>query len=413
VYSRGNAAETAIAQPAAMTPSVLAQQPLLGCTVAVTADRRREDLAALLRRRGARVLEAPTLKLVPLEDDAELRAATRACIDDPPDYVVATTGRGWRGWISAAEGWGDARELQLALGRATLVSRGPKATGAVRASGMREQYSAESELCSEVLAWLRTRDVRGKRIAVQQYGAVDPTSDCDLSAELRSAGADVITVPVYRWDPPDDRAAVDRLIDAIEKREVHAVAFTSAPGVSALLEAAAARDPESGAERVLEALRTDVIAACVGHICAKPLHENGVPTVRPDRARLGALAAELCIAVPQRVRREIPAEDGRILTIQGSAVLVRDEAVILPPVVAAVLAELAQRPGWVVSRAELLRRVWRSRGTGLTPGPASVRDQHIVESTIARLRTALGEDADLIRTVTKRGYRLAVTPTAG
>ena len=87
-----------------MTPPVLHEQPLLGCTVAVTADRRRADLAALLRRRGARVIEAPTLKLVPLEDDAELRAATRACVDDPPDYVVATTGRGWRGWISAAEG---------------------------------------------------------------------------------------------------------------------------------------------------------------------------------------------------------------------------------------------------------------------------------------------------------------------
>jgi uroporphyrinogen-III synthase len=395
-----------------MTPRVLAEQPLLGCLVAVTADRRREDLAALLRRRGARVLEAPTLKLVPLEQDAELRAATRACIEFPPDYVVATTGRGWRGWIAAAESWGDGRELRSALAGAVVVSRGPKATVAVRAGGMREQYAAESELCSDVLAWLLARDVRGKRIAVQQYGAVDPTADCDLSAELRGAGADVITVPVFRWDPPDDRAAVDRLIDAIEKREVHAVAFTSAPGVNALLEAAEVHDPIFGAERVLEALRTDVIAACVGTVCAKPLQELGVPTIRPERARLGALVAELCVAVPQRIRREISADDGRTLTIQGSAVLVREEAIILPPIVAAVLAELAQRPGWVVSRAELLRRVWRSRGSGLGGSAVSIRDQHIVESTIARLRAALGEDADLVRTVTKRGYRLAVTPGA-
>jgi uroporphyrinogen-III synthase len=402
-----------ITEPAAMTPPALAEQPLLGCMVAVTADRRREELAAQLRRRGARVLEAPTLKLVPLRDDAELRAATRACIEHPPDYVVAGTGRGWRGWLAAAEAWGDARELRSALAGATVVSKGAKATAAVRAGGLRERYTAESELCGEVLDWLRARDVRGKRIAVQQYGAADPAADCDLGAELRAAGAEVVTVPVHRWDPPDDRAAVDRLIDAIERREVHAVAFTSAPGVSALLSAAVARDPRFGAERLLEALRTDVIAACVGAISARPLHERGVPTVRPERARLSALVAELCVAVPQRIRREIPAEDGRTLTIQGSAVLVREEAVILPPVVAAVLAELAQRPGWVVSRAELLRRVWRSRGTALAGSTASVRDQHIVESTIARLRTALGEDADLVRTVTKRGYRLAVTPGAG
>ena len=390
----------------------LDDQPLLGCTVAVTADRRRDDLAALLRRRGARVLEAPTLKLVPLEDDAELRAATRACIEDPPDYVVATTGRGWRGWISAAEGWGEAQSLHGALAAATVVSRGPKATGAVRASGMREEFAAESELCSEVLAWLRGRDVRGKRIAVQQYGTVDPTVDCDLSLELREAGAEVLTVPVYRWGPPDDRAAVDRLLDALDKREVHAVAFTSAPGVAALLEAAGARDAESGLDRLLEAFRTEVTAACVGPVCAKPFQNLDVPTVLPERSRLGALVAELCAAVPGKVRRNIEAEDGRTLTIQGNAVLVRQEPVLLPPIVAAVLAELAQRPGFVVSRAELLRRVWRSRGALVGGGAASVRDQHIVESTIARLRTALGEDADLIRTVTKRGYRLAVTPGA-
>jgi uroporphyrinogen-III synthase len=388
----------------------LDDQPLLGCTVAVTADRRRDDLAALLRRRGARVLEAPTLKLVPLEDDAELRAATRACVADPPDYVVATTGRGWRGWISAAEGWGEAQGLQRALAAATVVSRGPKATGAVRASGVREQFAAESELCSEVLDWLRGRDVRGKRIAVQQYGTVDPTADCDLSVELRAAGADVVTVPVYRWGPPDDRPAVERLLDAVDRREVHAVAFTSAPGVAALLEAAAARDAGSGLDRLLAAFRAEVTAACVGPVCAKPLQDLGVPTVRPERSRLGALVAELCAAVPGRVRRAIETEDGRTLTIQGNAVLVRDEPVLLPPIVASVLAELAQRPGWVVSRADLLRRVWRSRGALVGGGAASVRDQHIVESTIARLRGALGEDADLVRTVTKRGYRLAVTP---
>jgi len=57
----------------------------------------------------------------------------------------------------------------------------------------------------------------------------------------------------------------------------------------------------------------------------------------------------------------------------------------------------------VVSRADLLRRVWASRGMG-----TGKRDEHAVEATIARLRTALGPNAALIKTVTKRGYRLAV-----
>jgi uroporphyrinogen-III synthase len=396
-------------QPTSTTPVLepaFGDQPLLGCTVAVTADRRREDLVVLLRRRGARVIEAPTRRLVPLEDDTELRAASAECVRAPLDYAVATTGRGWRGWISAAEGWGWAEELQATLARATVVSRGPKATGAVRASGLREDFAAASELCSEVLEWLRAREIAGKRIAVQQYGATDPAIDCDLAAELRNDGAEVIAVPVYRWNPPEDRTAVGRLINTIAAREVHAVAFTSAPGAEALLEAAAAAG-EDVLERVLEAFRTDVIAACVGPVCARPFEAVGVPTVQPDRSRLGALVAELCTTIPARVRRHIPTEDGRMLVIQGSAVLVAGEPVLLSPILAAVFGELARRPGRVVSRTDLLRRAW---GTRNAVAPVGGRDEHVVEATIARLRTALGADGDLIRTVTKRGYRLAVQP---
>ena len=394
--------------PSPVPGSGFAVQPLLGCTVAVTADRRREDLAALLRRRGARVLEAPTLKLVPLEDDTELQAATAACIKAPPRFTVATTGRGWRGWISAAEGWGLADELQDVLAGTVIVSRGPKATGAVRASGLREHFSAASELCSEVLAWLREQDVAGQRIAVQQYGTVDPTVDCDLVEELRAAGADVVAVPVYRWGPPDDRAAVARLIEVITRREVHAVAFTSAPGVTALLEAARTAADDTY-EQLLDALRTDVTATCVGPVCARPLEQVGVPTLQPSRSRLGALVAALCEELPPRVRRSIATQDGRTLVIQGGAAMVGAEPVLLTPVLGAVLAELARHPGRVVSRTDLLRRVWAPRSPAVT---AAARDEHVVEATVARLRTALGQDGDLIKTVTKRGYRLAVNPEA-
>src|SRR5438128_5359020 len=79
--------------------------PLRGYTVAITAARRREELGALLDRRGARVLYAPAIRIVPLADDAELVAATRAVLAAPVDLVVATTGVGLRGWLEAAEAW--------------------------------------------------------------------------------------------------------------------------------------------------------------------------------------------------------------------------------------------------------------------------------------------------------------------
>nr|BFE76600.1 hypothetical protein GCM10020092_099010 [Actinoplanes digitatis] len=107
---------------------------LSGYTIGVTSDRRRDELAALLESRGARVVIAPALRIVPIADDAVLRAATRACLETPPDIVLVNTGIGMRGWLEAAEGWGLAEPLRAVLSRAYLVARGPKARAATRSA---------------------------------------------------------------------------------------------------------------------------------------------------------------------------------------------------------------------------------------------------------------------------------------
>ena len=94
--------------PAADVPDALAATellPLAGYTVAVTAARRSEELGALLDRRGARVVYAPAIRIVPLSDGAELVTATREVLAAPVDLVVATTGVGFSGWLEAAEAW--------------------------------------------------------------------------------------------------------------------------------------------------------------------------------------------------------------------------------------------------------------------------------------------------------------------
>ncbi|WP_051966293.1 uroporphyrinogen-III synthase [Kitasatospora mediocidica] len=364
--------------------------PLTGFTIGVTAARRREELTALLRRRGARVIEAPTLRILPLADDGDLRRATDRCLAGPLDYVIATTGVGWRGWMSTADGWGQGARLAQACRQAVVLTRGPKATGAVRASGLNETYSPRSEACDELLTWLLARELTGRRIAVQEHGA--PLDG--FAAALRERGAEVIEVPVYRWAPPQDPDAVRRLVEQTARREVHALAFTSAPAITAFLDTA---DAAGLRAEVLAALRDDVLSACVGPLCARPLEDVGVSTVSPERGRLGSLVRTIAEALPARNRRELQA-GGRSIVLQGSAVLVDGTAFWLPPVPAAVLRALAEQPGWVLSRADLLRRVW----------PGSGADEHAVEAAVARLRGALGPHGALVRTVPKRGYRLAV-----
>jgi len=201
-------------------------QALAGYTVAVTAARRREEFAALLTRRGARVVLAPTIRIVPLDDDTELRVATDDILGAAVDIVVGTTGVGFRGWIEAADGWGVGEALRAHLAGAEIVARGPKVRGAIRAAGLKDAWAPESELMGEVLDRLLARDLDGTRIVVQLHG--DPLREA-VDA-LRAAGAQVVTVPVYRWTLPDDVGPAERLIEQIVSGELDAVTFTSASG---------------------------------------------------------------------------------------------------------------------------------------------------------------------------------------
>ena len=368
--------------------------PLAGFTVGVTAARRGDGLVALLRRCGARVVEAPTVRIVPLDDDSALRRATVDCLAAPLDYVVATTGAGWRGWMSAADGWGLGRRFAEMSRDAVVLSRGPRTTGAVRAGGLDESSSPRSEANDALLTWLLARDLRGRRIAVQQHGAPPD----GFVAALREREAEVIAVPVSRRGPPEDPDAVRRLVEQTVRREVQAIAFTSAPAITGFLDSA---ETLGLGREVLDALRSGagcgVLAVCAGPVCARPLEQHGVHPACPDRGRLVPLVRAIVEKLPEG-NRELDFE-GHRLVLQGSAVLVGPECIWLSPTRAALLRALAEHPGRVLSRTELLRRVWV--GTG--------GHEHAVDVAVARLRGALGGYAGLVRTVPRRGYRLAVT----
>jgi uroporphyrinogen-III synthase len=367
--------------------------PLTGFRVAVTSARRAEELGALLERRGAAVTSAAAITMVPLPDDDELREHTEALIDVPPDIVIATTGIGFRGWVAAADGWGLTHELLVALGKARVVSRGPKATGALRAAGLPEEWSPESESSRELLHYLVEGGISGQRIAVQLHGATDDWDPFpEFLDQLRAAGAEVVPIRVYRWHSAPHGGDFDQLVAGIADEKFDAVSFTSAPAVASVL----LRAKEMGIEdKVLSAFRTGVHAMCVGPVTARPLVRLGVPTSAPERMRLGALARHITDELPLLQSRTLRVA-GHLLEIRGTCVMVDGVVKALSPAGMATVRALAHRPGAVVSRADLL---------GALPGSGT--DTHAVETAVLRLRTTLG-DKNIVATVVKRGYRLAV-----
>jgi uroporphyrinogen-III synthase len=361
---------------------------LAGFTVGVTAARRREEFGSALERRGAKIMYGPAIRIIPLADDTELLEATKRCLAGPLDLVVATTGIGFRGWLDAAEAWGLAEPLTAALRAATILARGTKVRGAVRAADLREAWSPESESSSEVLDHLVANyDLDGLRVAVQLHGEPLP----DLVETLRGSGAVVIEVPVYRWVSPEDEQPLRRLIEATAAMSIDAVTFTSAPAAVNFLRTA--DDLGLGAE-VRAAMKGPVLCAAVGSVTAAPLLRTDIPVVAPQRFRLGALVREVVERLPARA--QVLTVAGHRLEIRGHAVVLDDALLPLPGAGMGLLRELAGRPGQVFSRDALGR---------LLPGESG--EGHAVEVAIARLRAALGDPA-IVQTVVKRGYRLNV-----
>jgi uroporphyrinogen-III synthase len=368
-------------------------QALAGYRIGITSTRRAHELATLLEGQGAVVESAPALKTLPCSEDLQLRDATVACIEQPPDLLVASTGAGMRGWFDAAGKWGLGARLVAALHDCEILALGSKAVGGVRASGLQESWVSESECPQEILTYLGERDLVGTRMVLQEHGL----SASALTAALEGKGSEVTVVTVYRCLPAADQAPLFRLVELVAKREIDAVVFTAALAFKVLLQVAAA----SGRKReVVDALRGQVAAACIGPVTAEAFAQWGIPVIQPARTRLGALVSEIAAQLPARRYGVLIDVSGRLLLLGRAEVVLDGVAVRLTPAPYAVLQALARRPGRIVSRQALLSELPRGYATS----------EHAVEAAVARLRSALG--ADLVRTVVKRGYRLAVETAA-
>jgi uroporphyrinogen-III synthase len=366
----------------------MATPRLDGFVVGITADRRWDEQAELLTRRGIAVLHGPTIRTLPLVSDPELLAVTERLVASPPDIVVANTAIGVRAWLSEAESHGLGDQLVDALRGAAVVARGPKAAGAAHAAGLDVSWRAASETLDELRDRLLTGGVAGARIAYQRDGGEHHA----VADDLRAAGAEVVEVPVYRWQLPEDVRPAERLVEATIEGRVHAVTFTSGPSVRNLL--AIARDKGLEGD-LLAAFAGPATAVTVGPVCAATARRHGIPrTMTPARARLGPMIRTLGEHLGSLV---VTVEvDGIRLVVRGTVVEARGRCVDLTAKEIQLLRALAVRPGAVVSKSELLQQVWG----------AATADPHLVEVTVARLRRRLDEVGIAVATVARRGYRL-------
>ena len=233
----------------------------------------------------------------------------------------------------------------------------------------------------------------GRRVVAQ----IEVDAHRELCDVLRAAGAGVVEVSTHQFGPPTHADEIRRLNDLMVRRHVDAVVLAGPAVTDNLVDQARV---DGVLDEVLNALVHDVPALCLGPLTASALSALGVPVLRAAEPVPRSLAAAVLTELPLRAL----ALDvgGRKVEIRGQAIVVDGALIPVQAGPLAVLRALATHPGRVLSAAEIRAYLPHS----------STVDDHAVEMAVSRLRGSLGHSdlggLDLVQTVMKRGYRLAI-----
>lgn len=360
-----------------------------GLRVGITADRKGRELQDALSRQGASVTWGPTLRIVPPEHDDLLTAETDALLAASPQYLVVSTATGLNAWLRAIDEARRAAVLDL-LGRTTLIARGSKAAGGVRAHGLAAAFVSPRETMDDVADWLHATVPAGATLGFQVHGG-ETVGSFDA---LRRAGMRILTVAPYRWALPEDISPAEALARAIADSQIDVLACTSAPAVRHLFEIGAKLQLDG---RMRAAFGVTTAAAAVGPITARAFEVEGVcVAIMPTRARSGDFVRSLAAWA----ERPDPSTGPLQLLPWDRAVRVGPRVVVLGPQQFDVLAALVRRPGVVCKPGTLALEAF---------GHAMPDDSTAVRHHVSRIRRKLGAYGDRIETIRSVGYRYRVS----
>ena len=260
-----------------------------GMTVVAFESRMADQMAALIARHGGNPLVAPSLQEIPLENNTEALDFAKDLIAGNVDLLILLTGVGTRTLVDVWKPQFPLEVIRQALTNTTLVCRGPKPIAALKELGLKPHITVpEPNTWRDILYTLdehKPEGLSGLRIAVQEYG----TANTDLTQGLTERGAQVRSVPVYRWAFPDDVEPLKRALRGIVDGNVSVVVFTSAAQVDHIVQVLAAADELAAFRDALE----KTMVASIGPVTSRRLRHHHLPVdFEPSHAKMGILVKE-------------------------------------------------------------------------------------------------------------------------
>jgi uroporphyrinogen decarboxylase len=273
-----------------------------GLGVACFESRRAEEIATLVSKLGGAPHVGPSMREVPLEDNAPAFEFGARLAAGEIDGMIFMTGVGTRVLVDALETRYAREVIVRGLSNVTVVARGPKPARVLRELGVPVTILVpEPNTWREILQELdenpRGFTLKGSSVAIQEYGAPNEA----FIAELEKRGATVLRVPVYRWALPENLEPLNKTIDAVIEGRARVVLFTNAVQVDHVMRVA---EDTGKRDQLLGAFRRAAVCS-VGPTCTEALVSRGIVVdLEPSPPKMGVLLTEAAKLAAEILRRK-------------------------------------------------------------------------------------------------------------
>ena len=250
--------------------------------------RRQAEMVRLIERMGGVAHVSPSMREVAVDEDRPVIDFANRLLTGQIDVVIFLTGVGTRLLIERVERSIDRQRFLESLSDIQTVVRGPKPLKALKEFGITPTLQVpEPNTWRDILATLDEHlSMANLVVAIQEYGA----RNVSLTAGLEARGAIVESVPIYRWDLPNDISPLQENVRRLVAGDIDVALFTAAQQVVHLLRVAKQMDLEA---QLRHSMRKIVIAS-IGPTTSETLREETFPVdFEPSHAKMGHLVHEL------------------------------------------------------------------------------------------------------------------------
>jgi uroporphyrinogen-III synthase len=234
--------------------------------------------------------------------------------------VIFMTGPGVYSLISAAKKLQIESDVIEALKRTIVVARSLKPKIALAKYGIKTDMVPDENTADGIAKMLKSIGIQGKKIGVLWHGSYFPVFSNEMSAagaeivecstytysfDLKESGAKILDEMGFKYIYPDQDKVI-KLIEAINKGDIHVITFTSPPSARDLLKIAESIKMK---EPLQLSLNNNVIVVAIGPSTKKALEEYTIQVdVMPQIYKMGPMVKALTnylnqSYIPKRTRK--------------------------------------------------------------------------------------------------------------